>query len=428
MQISEEDKHTLLTRLDNIRILKLLQEYGWSLEAFSNEWILDYSGCTQDTDVFCKALETIFGSENVKVLYENIENEISEFMGIDFKINDDYPYNYYVAVKSRIINDLINDESKKIIEKIINEFDSCDPYTASEYAIRLLEPGFVIAGSTYCGYSAIVSDIADILVAFGHIKKKTLELAPLPRQSEIRITLKPDNAYIEIDTAEGLKIEKNIHPIDLIRALVRHSAVPEEFKTPEPTIISNTCDILPHTHKEVSVVFTKTTFEINYEVGQNMDYEYGIQYTPRVKETARTIGVVVPAGKYTYNYRGELFEIPFPQMLFVFSLREGKLQKCQVFALQKGQVTKQSKLYRFPFGNVGINGAVCFGENILPTFNGLQELETFFRFVLAMEHNDDYFISPDDKVQRELVEKLSKENEFDNSLLIECGTVESLLS
>lgn len=433
MLISCEDKQELIIRLDNIRTLKILQQHGYGL--LEHDWTPDYPPCTQcpESNIFMKALRKVFGESNVKYFFietnypaerRKIKAEICDFLGCNFRlraVNLTYSYTI-IAVKSKLINSQTRRRWIKVTEGMtFSDFDEFN-----EYAIFPVKTGFLIMLHDILTYSTIIQELLNVLKKMKAAEEITLEKEPLPISSEIKINIKPDIANIEVTTEDGLSFSRQIHPVDLVQAISQHDVIPEELKKPEPTEVSSSVGILPHDHNSISTIFTKTSIRIEYEPTCEGSSFF---YNTKAEKTGASIGILVPAGKYLYNYFKEIYEVAFPQMLFVYQIIEDGEHKlingCKIFALKKGPVNLESKIYRFPFANVGHDGSLCFGQNKLPIIKDLSELQTFFGFILGMESNNDLYHGK--LSQRELVEMFAESDEFDESLLKEYGIIRQLL-
>lgn len=433
MLISCEDKQVLITRLDNIRTLKMLQQHGYGL--LDHDWSPDYPGYTQcpESNIFMKALRKIFGEANVKhfIIETNVPSErreikakICDFLGCNFQLRGaNLTYSYtIIAIKSKVINS----KTRRCWIKMLGDFHVSDLEEYNEYAMFPVKNGFLIMLHDVFTYSTIIADIINVLKKIKEIREVEQENKPLPKAPEINIVIKPDAANIEVITEDGLSFNRQIHPVDLVQAISQHDSVPEEFNKPEPTEISSSVGILPHNHETISTVFTRSVIRTEYEPLQEGSSFF---YATKAEITKKTIGVLVPAGKYLYNFFKEVYEVAFPQMLFIYDiLEDGEFKKitgCRIFAFKKGPVNLETKIYKFPFANVGPDGSLCFGQNKLPLIKDLSELQTFFGFILGLESNNDLYHG--ELSQRELVEMFAKADEFDEAILKEYGVMKQLL-
>lgn len=135
----------------------------------------------------------------------------------------------------------------------------------------------------------------------------------------------------------------------------------------------------------------------------------------------------VPADKRYMNVAGEKNMIPYPSLLFLLQARNGALIKSQCFAVKEKtihELSLESKLYAFPFGNVLASDAhICWGNN---SFSGLDEMEglraaitTFF----SSESNMDYVRAGTSYASRfgtyaVFMRELEKRRSFPNGALV----------
>jgi len=429
MLIAAEDKTDMLIRLDNIRTLKILQQYGYGL--IEHNWTPNYPSSPQyiDHNIFFSALKRIFGKENIEVFFIEtnrpeerriVKAQIKEFIGCNFRFQGSNIRDYFtiIAIKSEHVN-----SSKRWIKYALNKEEENIP-DINDYAIFPVKTGFLIMLSELYSYSQIIKNIIGILEKMKLVEKKEIAKSAKKDPPEVRITLRPHTAYVEI-ADDGLKSEKRLHPLELVRAIAQHSAIPDKFKIPDPTMVTAGTGILPHSHTSISTLFVYNTIKTEYEPA----YDEVFTYQPKPEVVSASVGVLIPAGKYLYNYYGEIYSVAFPQMLFIYETQKDgecyKITNCKIFSLKKGPVNIDTKVYCFPFANVDDNGNICFGQNRLPFIKSLSELETFFAFILGMESNNDLYKG--EISQRELVETFSAEDVFDESLLKDYGTMKELL-
>jgi len=76
------------------------------------------------------------------------------------------------------------------------------------------------------------------------------------------------------------------------------------------------------------------------------------------------IGMQVPAKVRTvkFSMMDKSYMLPFPELLFVFSIRDKNIIKTKLFACIPPIGRKHDMLYLFPFGNVYEDGSICWGS------------------------------------------------------------------
>ena len=78
------------------------------------------------------------------------------------------------------------------------------------------------------------------------------------------------------------------------------------------------------------------------------------------------IVTVLPASMQMMQYENTQYDVCVPSLVFSFHVDKGRLEKTRVFVLKDEKPTKDSVLYRYPFGSVYDDGKVCWGSNIFP--------------------------------------------------------------
>ncbi len=70
---------------------------------------------------------------------------------------------------------------------------------------------------------------------------------------------------------------------------------------------------------------------------------------------------------------------PIPRLVFGFKYlpEEGKVAECRVCVVQDGRLNRDTKLYTYPFSNVGVNGSICMGNNALPVYKDPARLSAY---------------------------------------------------
>jgi len=126
-------------------------------------------------------------------------------------------------------------------------------------------------------------------------------------------------------------------------------------------------------------VTTKTVAvaDLLMEISHDMEITTGIlpsgtKFYAGTKNSYR-IGIQVPTKVRTAEFRLDggprAMTVPFPEILFVFTVSEGRILDSRLFACVPPIGRSYDRLYRFPFGNVYEEGNICWGGNILPQIN-----------------------------------------------------------
>lgn len=95
--------------------------------------------------------------------------------------------------------------------------------------------------------------------------------------------------------------------------------------------------------------------------------------------------------KYPAKYHEERFLIPYPSLIFSFTVKKTRLVESAVYAATDASITDKTKLYHFPYANVYGNGTICWGENSLPQIGCLEELQLLPELFFGSPYNDDLF-------------------------------------
>lgn len=129
------------------------------------------------------------------------------------------------------------------------------------------------------------------------------------------------------------------------------------------------------------------------------------------------------------TYAGtEYLNFPLPRLVFGMTYRpkEQKVTKCKVFVVADEKFTSQSKLYHYPFSNVGVNGHICLGNNALPRYKRPEQLSTLPDYILRMPNNNDHYSTQHNQQglqYRDLLERLKDKSPayYYEHILVESG-------
>lgn len=130
--------------------------------------------------------------------------------------------------------------------------------------------------------------------------------------------------------------------------------------------------------------------------------------------------IKVPGGKRPFKYLETEYFIPFPDMVFHFVAQKGRVTATETWFADENGV-----LYHYPYGNVYVNGAICWGGNLLPSIGCLKDFEKLVTLFYSASTNNDLYQNVETKIggrkveltQRELLELVSKEETFPKKLL-----------
>lgn len=100
---------------------------------------------------------------------------------------------------------------------------------------------------------------------------------------------------------------------------------------------------------------------------------------------------VLPPGRHMMRYEETMYDVCLPGLVFCFHVERGRLYNTKVFTIKDEKPGAKSQLYQYPFGNVGKDGNVCWGQNQLPQFQSLKALEEAMMLFIQSPTNDDYY-------------------------------------
>ena len=129
-------------------------------------------------------------------------------------------------------------------------------------------------------------------------------------------------------------------------------------------------------------------------------------------------------------------QVVFPDLVFLFQVREGKLSTSFCFALKQdasGTIGPTSRLCYYPFGNVYDNGKICWGNTVFPKMTSIKDTEKLIQAFFDAETNNDLYQNriadhPEFREQSGLLEALKEMEVFPQEWLIENGNQLSNLS
>lgn len=93
--------------------------------------------------------------------------------------------------------------------------------------------------------------------------------------------------------------------------------------------------------------------------------------------------VEIPKQKWMINFNGNMFEVGFPRLIFVYECQKLNQDNRKNFSVSisrivavkgKDHITGDTPMYSFPYSHVEQNGRVCMGGNRLKEIDCLSEL------------------------------------------------------
>ena len=149
---------------------------------------------------------------------------------------------------------------------------------------------------------------------------------------------------------------------------------------------------------------------------------------------AMTAVFAIPGQKARFNLdtKLETFDgiIPWPKMVFIAEARSGHSSGLYTYCYIDSVLTKDTKLYHYPFGNVYMDGRVCMG-GYYQKVESLMGLYDYVDAFYKMKTNNDLRSTESSKFhcsQKNALEMISKLDTFPNEYLVATGrTLKSVL-
>jgi hypothetical protein len=143
----------------------------------------------------------------------------------------------------------------------------------------------------------------------------------------------------------------------------------------------------------------------------------------KMSDDTEMVFMICPETKATIQYHQTTFtDVPFPNMVFVFSVRHERLVDKRVYVYKDRFLREDTLLYRYPFSNVYNSGQLCYFSD--EKFKDLVQLQTFPYRWLETPFNDHLYqqgiTNLVNKPLRQLLEE-SQGKEFDYGILHPIG-------
>lgn len=147
------------------------------------------------------------------------------------------------------------------------------------------------------------------------------------------------------------------------------------------------------------------------------------------------IFLYLPEKNRRIMYEETAYNIPFPNMIMKITVDHGKIRETKVFCVMKDLTYELAKkaicnnqridCYNYPFGNVSLDGAVCWGTNSLPDISSVHDVEIIPSMFFDAPTNADYYTADRTKLNyeniRKLYEELAEKNVFPYEILTKQG-------
>lgn len=97
-------------------------------------------------------------------------------------------------------------------------------------------------------------------------------------------------------------------------------------------------------------------------------------------------------------YKSRYEHFPLPRMVFAFTFTRGaRVNTVRLGIVEQGTLRSSSQMYKYPFSNVGNDGRLCLGCNVMPKCEDLYTLGSLPHLITAMPNNDDHYITANNK-------------------------------
>ncbi len=145
----------------------------------------------------------------------------------------------------------------------------------------------------------------------------------------------------------------------------------------------------------------------------------------RASEKGFAYYFLVRNGKYNFNNAGKRTKIHYPNMIFklvinrefelkdsgVFVIKEEDLKSVNSFGVETLMIDGKAKLFRYPIGNVGSKGHICWGGNIFPPLESYINVHEVVNMFFEAPTNTDYTVGEfqGEKTRMNSLKSLEKE-------------------
>lgn len=112
-----------------------------------------------------------------------------------------------------------------------------------------------------------------------------------------------------------------------------------------------------------------------------------------IGKTGFRVAIKVEPAKQLTSYFGKEYYIPFPGLVFIFTVKKNKLSESLCFAYKNEFAGMDTELYHYPFSNVYKSGAICWGGNNLQNqaIQKLEEISILPPLFINSDGNNDLF-------------------------------------
>lgn len=163
--------------------------------------------------------------------------------------------------------------------------------------------------------------------------------------------------------------------------------------------VENSVGPVKYKHEITPQRFAQIFFETFADTYKTADYDYETPLLPK-----GTVGfkadhdlskfaaaILVCAERRRIVYFNDVFEVPHPDLIFFFKVKNRKVLDSRVFAVKSELIEKDAELCCFPFGNVYSDGTICWGSNTLPDIDKPLKLEQLPYLFFDSPYNGDLY-------------------------------------
>jgi len=134
----------------------------------------------------------------------------------------------------------------------------------------------------------------------------------------------------------------------------------------------------------------------------------------------------VPGDKRPIFFQEQAHIVAFPSLVFYFRAERNRITKSLLYAVDdKEELSAESALYHYPYGNVYNDAHICWGQNKLPQITKLADFDSVVQMFFGAQTNNDLYQPPTVKLngneikpaQAELISMMEKEQKFPVEIL-----------
>ena len=166
------------------------------------------------------------------------------------------------------------------------------------------------------------------------------------------------------------------------------------------------------------------------EIPKLDDYIIKASVVPGKDDCFKVVGVLeAQKRQFCMKELGFMGLLPYPRLIFFLNIHKGARKEFLLFALDEGEINPETKLYFYPFGNVGRAGNCCFGnihsEGKITINESVKIVEDF----INGETNSHLYTNQNALrlKQGELIEYIKNRETYPRELLLDSGNTVDIL-